>query len=87
MMGCNYFPFFPWMGGGFAGGIFSILLWILLLLLLLFLVVKISGLTRTDKNWQYRDQNDSLDILKIRYAKGEIGQAEFLKMKDILLKA
>ena len=57
------------------------------LLLIVFFVVKIFGLTKTGKNGQYRDRADSLEILKMRYVKGEIDQAEYFKMKSILFKA
>ncbi|NQU13801.1 MAG: SHOCT domain-containing protein [Desulfobacteraceae bacterium] len=44
-------------------------------------------LFRSPKLWEAgykRDREDSLDILKARYARGELGQAEYLKMKNTL---
>jgi len=33
------------------------------------------------------DSEDSLEFLKIRYAKGEINHAEYAKMKSVLLQS
>ena len=87
MGGCDYFPFSSWMGGGFAGGIFSIFFWGLIILGLVFLAIKFFGSIKSDKTGQFRDKNDSLEILKIRYAKGEIHQNEYVKMKSVLLQS
>jgi len=42
---------------------------------------------KSNKTGQLRDKNDSLEILKIRYAKGEIHQDEYVKMKSVLLQS
>ena len=85
MMGCDYLPFSSWMGGGFAGGIFSLLFWGLIILLLVFVAIKLFGSIKSNKTGPFRDKNDSLDILQMRYAKGEINQDEYVKMKSVLL--
>jgi putative membrane protein len=87
MMGCDYLPFSSWMGSGFAGGIFSLLLWGLIILVLVFLAVKLFGLVKSNKSGPFRDKNDSLEILKMRYANGEINQDQYVKMKYVLLQS
>lgn len=61
----------PFMHG--FGGIFMILFWILLIVLVFFLVKK--SLTTTG------DQETAQEILKKRYARGEISKEEFERMK------
>jgi len=39
MVGWDYLPFSSYLGGGFAGGIFSSFLWGLIILVLVFLVI------------------------------------------------
>jgi uncharacterized membrane protein len=85
MMGCDYLPFSSWMGGGFGGGIFSLLFWGLIILVLVFVAVKLFGSIRSNQTGPFRDKNDSLAILKMRYVNGEITQEQYVKMKDILL--
>jgi putative membrane protein len=87
MMGCDYLPFSSWIGGGFAGGIFSLLLWGLIIFLVVFFIIKLFGSINSNKSGQFRDKNDSLEILKMRYAKGEINQDEYVKMKSVLFQS
>ena len=87
MMGCDYLPFSSWMGGGFAGGILSLLFWGLIILVLVFVAIKLFGSIKSYKIGPFRDKNDSLEILKMRYASGEINQNQYVKMKDILLQS
>jgi len=67
-------------GMGWFGGIFMILFWILILIVLVF-VIKwlIQSTSRARDNGQsgYR----ALEILKERYARGEIDKAQFEDMK------
>jgi len=65
------------MGWGFAG------LLLALLLIVLIIVLVLAGLRWT---WQHEEprQDNALDILKQRYARGEIGKGEFERMKDDL---
>lgn len=73
-----YWGDYGW-GMGF-GWIFMILFWILVILGIVFLVRLIAGF---QKNKQSRES--PLDILKKRYAKGEITKEEFQKMKDDMM--
>jgi putative membrane protein len=87
MMGCDYLPFSSWMGGGFAGGIFSLLFWGLIILLLVLLAIKLFGSIKSNQTGSFCDKNDSLVILQMRYARGEITQDQYVKMKDVLLQS
>jgi uncharacterized membrane protein len=87
MMGCDYLPFSSWMGGGFAGGIFSLLLWGLIILILVFVAIKLFGSIKSNRSVPFRDKDDSLGILQTRYANGEIDQGQYAKMKSILLQS
>jgi putative membrane protein len=66
-------------GMGF-GWIFMVLFWALVILGIVYLLKLISGGDRKSE----RNEETALDILKKRYAKGEIGKEEFEeKKKDI----
>ncbi len=72
-------------GGGFMGGGFVGLLFMLLVVVLvIFLFVKlVQGLNSTKS--RMTDKDDSMEILKNRYARGEISDEEFQRMKRMLL--
>ncbi len=63
------------------GWIFMIIFWVLVILGIAFLV---QATTRGRKG---PEQETPLDILKRRYAKGEITREEFERMKDDLTKS
>jgi putative membrane protein len=84
MFECADFPFFSGMGGIFPGGIFSTLLWGLIILALVYLATKLIKSIKAGPNIANNDRNDSLEMLKLRYAKGEINQDEYFKMKNTL---
>jgi putative membrane protein len=84
MWKCANFPFFSGMGGILPGGIFSILLWVLIILALVFLATKVFKSMKDGPNSVNKDRNDSFEMLKLRYAKGEINQNEYFKMKKTL---
>jgi putative membrane protein len=87
MWGCDYIPFLggsSWAGGFFPGGILYLLVWGLVVLLFIYAVVRIFKAIISDKSVLNRDRIDSLAILKVRFAKGEISSEEFNKMKQIL---
>ena len=71
-------------GFGFFGSILMVIFWIIIIWAV---VAFIKAATHHEgrggmyKNWGH---DRSLDILKERYAKGEITQEEFEKMKKIL---
>jgi len=84
MYGCYYSPFH------FLGGIVSVLVWILIILI----IIKIIKRARRKEKWDHREwqgfvgknwgRKDAVDILKERYAKGEINKEEFeSKKKDL----
>ncbi len=68
-------------GMGF-GWMFMVLFWALVILGIVYLVQAISR-----KAGQSGAEETPLDILKKRYAKGEITKEEFERMKDDLLKS
>ena len=76
---CDY-HWGKWHGFGLLGGGFMILLWVILVASIVFLLVKVinkdgfSGLT----------SESPLDILKKRYARGEISKEELENMKKEL---
>ena len=82
MWGCDYngtgfgHLFF---GGGIIG-FFIILLIVMVIAGLIFKLIK----TNQSKNLSSLDRRDTLEILKIRFAKGEITEEEYEHMKAIL---
>jgi putative membrane protein len=75
----------PWLGGAFSGSLFPVLIWGLIILLLVYLGAKLLSVIRDAQGRKNSDRTDSLEILKIRFAKGEIDQEEYARMKKILL--
>jgi putative membrane protein len=75
------------MGGGFAGGIFSLLFWGLIIAVLVFVAIKLFGSIKSNQTGSFRDKNDSLEILKMRYANGEINQDQYVKMKGVFFQS
>ena len=64
------------MMGWFEGGIMMILFWVLAIIFIVWIVREISG-----KN----SKSSALEILKERYAKGEIDKKEFEEKKKDLI--
>lgn len=65
--------------GWFGGGIMMLVFWVLLIVFIVWMVREISG-----KNSPSHSGSNALEILKERYAKGEIDKEEFeSKKKDI----
>jgi putative membrane protein len=70
-------------GGGM--GVVMILFWVILLAALVFLVFGAASGSR-DRGSRAADRSDPLDILKRRYAEGEIDKAEYeAKRRDLKL--
>jgi len=71
---------------GFGGmGIFSLIFWVLVAVAIALLVAGAIPRKNQDES-ATKDVADSLEILKQRYARGEIDQKEFLNKRDILQK-
>ena len=68
------------MGYGLFGGIFSILWFILLVVIVVAIIRWIAG---KPMHWRGNEKT-ALDILKERYAKGEIDKKEFEEKKNDL---
>jgi putative membrane protein len=66
-------------GGGF-GGIFMILFWVLIIVGVIYLVKLVTAGTKTEEK-----RDDALEILKKRYARGEISKEEFEERKKDLI--
>ena len=71
-------------GGWFTGhGLFGMVFGFLLFLLILPLVVTVVR-SLVPKAGGNRDQKDSLEILREKFARGEISEEEYLRVRDIL---
>lgn len=69
-------------GYGMMGG-FGFIIPLILIGLIIYAVVRLlPGGNRNYSN--HRTENDALDILNQRYAKGEISEEEYVKKKKIL---
>jgi uncharacterized membrane protein len=73
-MGCDYFPYFSWSGMFFPGGPLSIILWALITLIVVILLMKLFRSPKSREAGYKKDREDSLGILKARYARGELGR-------------
>jgi putative membrane protein len=78
------FPHYSWMGGFFPEGIVSMLIWVLIIVALVYLTIKFFRTLRSEQTKQNRDHFDSFEILKMRYARGEISHEDYLTMKETL---
>ena len=72
----NYGYYNGMMGGGLFGGITMLVFWVVIILLVVWLMQGFAGKDKKERT--------ALDILKERYAKGEINKEEFeTKKKDL----
>lgn len=82
MWGCNYngAGFGHWL---FGGGVIGLAITILIVVIIAALIVKLinSNLNKGSKNL---DKEDSYKLLRERFAKGEINDQEYQKVKDML---
>ncbi|PKN61672.1 MAG: hypothetical protein CVU57_28015 [Deltaproteobacteria bacterium HGW-Deltaproteobacteria-15] len=85
MWGCEI-PFSSWMGGGiFPGTVFYLLLWALVLAGLAYLTFRLLRSSKPNLASNVRDRIDSFEILRARFAKGELSEEQYAKMKEVLL--
>jgi putative membrane protein len=87
MWGCDYIPFLggnSWAGGFFPGGIFFMLIWILVILVFVYLGIRIYKALTSEKSGPLKDRLDSLAILKARFARGDISEEDYIRMKNTL---
>ena len=75
----NYFD--QMFGWGFGGGIMMIVVWVAVVLFVVWLVKELRSESRKDSD----QSKTALDILKERYAKGEINRQEFEEKKKDLV--
>ncbi len=77
------------MGGwgimGWFGGIFMLVVWVLVIVGLIFLIKWLVQSTRTEPGAPRGDSSGALNILRERYARGEIDKTEFEEKKKDLL--
>ncbi|MBW2053879.1 MAG: SHOCT domain-containing protein [Deltaproteobacteria bacterium] len=73
-----------WWGGFFPGSIFSLVLWSVVILLIVFLAIRIFRSQTHGPRGPAQDRFDSEAILKARFAKGEISEEEFVRMRQTL---
>ena len=64
----------------FGGG----LMWIFWIVVILGIIFIVKTLSTTDKESKYLDAKKPLEILKERYARGEIDESEFEQKRDDL---
>ncbi len=72
------------MGFGFCGGLFGIIPLLLICFIIYAFANRLNG-NNTSCN-HYGKEEDALEILKQRFARGEITEEEYKKKKDELLK-
>ena len=54
---------------------------------LVYFLIRLSNSRKRDSARYVRDRFDSVEILKMRLAKGEIGQEEYVRMKELVEQA
>lgn len=72
-------------GMGWVGGIFMLAFWVLVIVGLIFLVRWLIQSTKGESGRTISSSSRALDILKERYARGEIDRVEFEEKKKDLL--
>ena len=72
--------------GGWVGGIIGLLFWLVLIGLVVLLAVRLfSGSRAPDRSWTQQPQpDDPEEILRARFARGEIPADEFEQRLEVL---
>lgn len=83
-MGDGFGHMMGW-GWNMYGGVRMILFWILLIAIVLFLLRRFSGDGQSPRNDASSPQSSALEILKQRYAKGEISKEEYEERRQALM--
>lgn len=82
MMGGNMMNGSPLMGGGYSnnitGGLFELFFWGLIIV---GAVLMVNWFIDRSKPALTNDRPDAMEVIKLRYAKGEIDQKEFESMR------
>lgn len=83
MWNCNWS--FPLAHGGWllGHGPFGLLLYLLLAILFVYALIRI-GRGIFARGGAHKDSSDSLEILRARFARGEISAEEYQRMREIL---
>ncbi|MDZ7697536.1 MAG: SHOCT domain-containing protein [Deltaproteobacteria bacterium] len=63
----------------------SLLVWGLLIAGLIYVGIRVTRSLGSGNHTPYRDMHDSLEIAKQRFAKGDITEEEYTRMKKVLL--
>lgn len=85
MWGCEYTPMSEsWLGVAFPGSLLSLLIWGVVIVLIAYLAIRLFKSQKHGLQGSFQDRIDSLAILKARFARGEISQEEFVKMKQMI---
>jgi putative membrane protein len=85
--GCEYLPFYSgtWgTGGFFPNGVFLLLFYGLVIMVLVYIGIEIYKALTSRKSGAVRDKIDSLAILNSRFARGDINEEEYSRMKSTL---
>ena len=70
------------MGSGILGGILMLLIWILIIWFIIWIIRK--AFMHSGRKWMPMNDENPIEILKKRYAKGEIDKKEFEERKKDL---
>jgi len=70
------------MMGGFFGMGFGWIIWLVIIVVIVWVVFQFKG---DNSGYNNKTSESSMDILKKRYAKGEISKEEFEKMKKEIM--